>query len=424
MKKELLWQATALMVAVAMTGCGQADSDSPVLVIDPVTPPVEGNEYRPIELTSEEQQMVSGSNDFAFRLFSQARTDGKSQILSPLSITFALGMLNNGAGGETQAQISNVLGFHGSGADSINAFCRKMLTEATQADRLTKVMLASTIFLNKDYVLRPQFVERARTYYDAEPTTCDFSDDQTLEAINQWASDHTEHIIKEVLSPATFNPQAISYLLNAIYFKGVWAEQFSKDDTKEEAFSGTQQLLPTMHMADKMFSYTENDLCQAIRLPYGNGAYAMTILLPREDKTVGQVARSLTAESWEQYRWMKETVYADVKLPRFSSSTDIKLNDIMSALGMPDAFSADKAVFTDFCDSPSHIALMKQVARIDVSEEGTEAAAVTVIGIDNAAGPDLSQPRHIDFHAQRPFIYVISEQSTGAVFFIGQYLGD
>jgi len=227
-------------------------------------------------------------------------------------------------------------------------------------------------------------------------------------------------MIDKVLSEDTFNPDAVSYLLNAIYFKGAWKEKFSKSQTRNEAFEGREQKIPMMHQEHE-FNYTENELCQALRLPYGNGAYAMTILLPREGTTVDELLLSLNAESWQLYRYM-DCAIVDVKLPRFESKTDLDLNEIMASLGMPKAFTPFEAEFPNFCNVPTYIDMMKQVARIKLDEEGTEAAAVTVIGMEIASLPIV--PQRVTFHATRPFLYVISEQSTGAIFFIGKYVGD
>ena len=178
-----------------------------------------------------------------------------------------------------------------------------------------------------------------------------------------------------------------------------------------------------MHQTKK-FQYTENELCQAISLPYGNGAYTMTILLPHKDKTIDDVLGALTADSWQQcYQWLGETVLADVKLPRFETNTDIGLKSVMSALGMSNAFSDQFAEFPNFCAIPTHIGMMKQVARIKLNEEGTEAAAVTVIGMVEKSMDLEPEPRYVEFHANRPFLYVITELSTGTIFFIGQYSG-
>lgn len=439
MKKNLiLWMGVVLMMTVGTSSCSKSDSED--IVNEEVTDnePLsnENNEFKPIDLTRAEQELVTANNDFAFNLFRKAgprMTNGaagpcftepnKSTILSPISITYALGMLNNGAAGETQAQINKVLGFGETGADGINAFCKKMLTEAPKLDKLTKVMIANTIYMNQGYQLKPDFVTKAKDYYDAEPETRNFADGKTMDVINQWASDHTEKMIDKVLDNDEFDPTAVSYLLNAIYFKGAWAEKFDKANTKDEAFTNenNQEVqVPMMHQEHE-FNYTEDEDCQALCLPYGNNAYRMTILLPKEGRTVYSLAQKLTTQTWQRYQWMG-TAIVDVKLPRFESKTNVDLKPVMMALGMPNAFSDYLAEFPHFCNVPTYIGLMKQVARIKFSEEGTEAAAVTVIGMYEKAMPQ--EPKHVNFHATHPFIYIISEQSTGAIFFIGQYMGD
>ena len=439
MKKNLiLWMGVVLMMTVGTSSCSKSDSED--IVNEEVTDnePLsnENNEFKPIDLTRAEQELVTANNDFAFNLFRKAgprMTNGaagpcftepnKSTILSPISITYALGMLNNGAAGETQAQINKVLGFGETGADGINAFCKKMLTEAPKLDKLTKVMIANTIYMNQGYQLKPDFVTKAKDYYDAEPESRNFADGKTMDVINQWASDHTEKMIDKVLDNDEFDPTAVSYLLNAIYFKGAWAEKFDKANTKDEAFineNNQEVQVPMMHQEHE-FNYTEDEDCQALCLPYGNNAYRMTILLPKEGRTVYSLAQKLTTQTWQRYQWMG-TAIVDVKLPRFESKTNVDLKPVMMALGMPNAFSDYLAEFPHFCNVPTYIGLMKQVARIKLSEEGTEAAAVTVIGMYEKAMPQ--EPKHVNFHATHPFIYIISEQSTGAIFFIGQYMGD
>ena len=384
--------------------------------------PIE-NARKNIDLTREEGQLVQGNNDFAFRLFKKARTEG-SQIISPLSITYALGMLNNGAAGKTQEEINEVLGFGEAGADAINKFCRKLLTEASGLDKETKVSIANTIFVNKDqgYELQPAFVEKANEFYDAQPEDRDFNDGQTRDVINQWGSDHTQGMIKEVLKEDEFNPFAVSYLLNALYFKGTWMNKFDPANTREEAFNGGKTV-KMMHMpfnewgGGEEFLYSENNLYQAIELPYGNGAYAMTVFLPREGKTVADVLEQMDGQSWPH---LFGNAIVDLKLPCFETNTNVDLKPIMKALGMPTAFDRLAAEFPYFCNDDVYIELMKQSAKIKVNEEGTEAAAITVIGVETTG----MGPRHVTFHATRPFLYIISEKSTGAIFFIGQYAGD
>ena len=378
------------------------------------------NEPKEIKLNKAQQQLVQSNNDFAFRLMREVQTED-SRILSPLSITFTLGMLNNGAAGVTQQEINNVLGFGEAGADGINLFCRKMLTEAPALDKETRVAIANNIYMNRPYELKDEFAKKAFEYYDAQPESRDFADGQTRDVINKWGSDHTEGMIEEAIKEDEFNPNAVSYLLNALYFKGMWNNKFDVKNTTDEVFNGGIKV-PMMHIIANEtgegceFEYIENDLYQAIKLPYGTGAYLMNVYLPRQDKTVKEVLETLDGKSWQ---FNGRASYIDLKLPRFETSTDIDLKPVMSALGMPTAFSED-AEFPDFCNQSTFIGMMKQVAKIKVNEEGSEAAAVTIIEMDKA----VSYHDMYKFHATRPFLYIISERSTGSIFFIGQYTGD
>ena len=413
------WAAIALTLMVTTTvGCSSdSESPKPEPVICPVVTPTE------LELTSAEQQMVGSSNDFAFNLFREVQDEVKSQIVSPVSITYALGMLNNGAAGETQKQINSVLGFADTGSDGINAFCYKMLQRAATLDPLTKVLIANTIYMNKPYELQTEFVQRAKTFYDAEPETRDFHDGKTRDVINKWGSDHTEGMIEEVLKEGEFDYDAVSYLLNAIYFKGSWKKKFDKAQTMKEPFDHAG-ITKEMTYADMMhqttnFEYAETDDCQALRLPYGNGSFQMTVLLPKAKTNA--LPKVPTAEVWQQLNEQMDSTLVNVSLPRFETDTDIDLKPIMTKLGMPDAFNPFKADFRNFCNTEVYIELMKQVAKIKVDEEGTEAAAVTVIGVVMTSIEP--EPQYVTFHANHPFLYVISEQQTGAVLFIGKYTG-
>lgn len=373
------------------------------------------NAPKEIELAEGEQELINSNNDFAFNLFREARRD-TSCVLSPLSITYALGMLNNGADGQTLQEINQTLGFGEAGADAINAFCQKMLKEANTLDPKTKALLANTIFVNegKGYRLQDRFIDKANEFYEAQPQNRDFNDGETMDVINQWASDHTMGMIPKVLDEQTFDPTSISYLLNALYFKGTWSSPFRKEMTQDEPFGGGPEV-PMMHKQYADFQYAENDIYQAIKLPYGNGAYLMTVFLPREDKTVGEVLETLNGSNWQP---KFQTLEVDLKLPRFETDTNQDLVKIMSDLGMPTAFTL-AAEFPWFCNVPCFISQMFQVAKIKLDEEGTEAAAVTVIEMGESAMPE--EPK--SFHANRPFLYIISEQSTGTIFFIGQYSG-
>lgn len=407
MKKTNLWAAIALTLMALTSACSNNDDGEL---------PFGAN----LELTRAEQQLVTESNDFAFDLFRLVQDERKSQVLSPVSIVHALGMLNNGAVGETQAQICRALGFGDAAVDSINLFCLKMLRRMPNLDRQTQVMIANTIYMNQGYELLPEFVSKARLFYDAEPETRDFHDGKTRDVINQWGSDHTEGMIEEVLKEGEFDPDAVSCLLNAIYFKGSWTHQFRKDYTfrKEFNHAGETEELTYCDMMQQLrrFEYAETYDVQALQMPYGNGSFVMTILLPKmmKDKPLNRLPSVPTGDEWRLLNKQMISVEVDVKLPRFEINTDIDLIPIMQKLGMTKAFTPE-ADFQNFCNEPTFISLMKQSARIKVNEEGSE-AAVTTTGLQAMSVPILFQANH-------PFLYVISEQQTGTVLFIGQYTG-
>lgn len=373
-----------------------------------------------IELTQDEKQLVEQNNDFAFNLFRKTRT-GASQIISPLSITYSLGMLNNGAAGQTQQEILQVLGFNDVAAQ--NEFCLKMQNEFLISGLVddTKALLSNTIFVNQGlgWQLQDGFINKAKDYYFALPENRDFNDGRTLGAINQWASDHTDGMIQEVLNENDFDPSAVSYLLNALYFKGLWSNPFDVLMTREDIFEGGNTVLM---MQDTWFDlqYAENELYQMVWLPYGNKTYQMEIILPREGKTLDEVVEHLNGTNWQLEG---QSTMVSVKLPRFETSTEIDLRDIMSTLGMPSVFSCEDADLSNLCMDNNgenlFISNMKQVAKIKLNEQGTIAAAVT---IDWITGSDGSKP--VEFYANHPFLYVISEKSTGIILFIGQYMGE
>lgn len=373
-----------------------------------------------IELTQDEKQLVEQNNDFAFNLFRKTRT-GASQIISPLSITYSLGMLNNGAAGQTQQEILQVLGFKDVAA--LNEFCLKMQNEFLTSRLVdgTKALLSNTIFVNQGlgWQLQDGFINKAKDYYFALPENRDFNDGRTLGAINQWASDHTDGMIQEVLNESDFDPSAVSYLLNALYFKGLWSNPFDAEMTQEEIFEGGNTVLM---MQDTWFDlkYAENELYQMVWLPYGNKTYQMEIILPRKGKTLDEVVEYLNGTNWQLEG---QPTMVSVKLPRFETSTEIDLRDIMSTLGMPSVFSCEDADLSNLCMDNNgenlFISNMKQVAKIKLNEQGTIAAAVT---IDLITGSDGSKP--VEFYANHPFLYVISERSTGIILFIGQYMGE
>ena len=384
------------------------------------------NENNPriiIPMSDEEEALVMSVNDLGFNMFRKVGAN-KSILLSPMGMTYALGLISNGAGGETKKQINKVLGCNDKKAANINEFCRKILTEAPKLDRLTQMKINNVFCSHNGYTPKPAFTKIANEYYHTSLKSLDFNSEKSVDEINQEISQQSNGMLPKVLDKAHLDPFMGFVLTNTIYFKGIWTDKFYKAHTEDEVFkdeNGKEMLVPMMNQKREFF-YTEDDLCQTLCLPYSNGTYQMIVLLPKEGKTVSEVALSLTADSWEKSYDRMKRVLVDVKLPRFESSSDVELTGVMKALGIPNAFSKGKADFSNLFDMKSSIGMISQVGRIKVDETGTEASVATILQ-GRIAGLDIVTPKTIRFHATHPFLYFIREWSTGTIFFIGQYMG-
>ena len=326
----------------------------------------ENNPRTQVSLSDEEQALVMPVNDLGFNMFRKVGAN-ENILLSPMGMTYALGLINNGAAGETRKQIQKVLGSGDTGAAIINSFCHKMLTEAPKIDRLTNMEITNEFFSPKSSKPKPDFTKVAKDLYDTQ-----------------------FHESESNLLNFT--------LVNTIYFKGIWTDKFLKANTEDEVFKGEdgkETMVPMMNQRN-MFFYTENDFCQTLCLPYSNGAYQMIVLLPQKGKTVQEVAQSLTAASWKKMYDQMKSVRVEVKLPRFESESEVNLTGMMSAL-MPNAFSMKKADFSNLFDIESYIGKIKQKGHIKVDETGTE-ATVTEALQGRIMGLDLVQPDMVHFH--------------------------
>ncbi len=211
----------------------------------------------------------------------------------------------------------------------------------------------------------------------------------------------------------------LAYLLNALYFKGQWKDKFSKSRSAEETFTneaGTKSQV-TMMKTEKKFPYAENDLYQAVKLPYGNGAYSMTVLLPKKGHTVAEISATLRKSDWDSIRYGFDKCEVDLWLPRFETKFNMKLNDLLSEMGMPYSFDP-RADFKAMSQDAAYLSFVQQHAIIKVDEEGTEAAAVSSAGMLKESAMPMD---NAVFHADHPFLYLITESSTGVVLFAGRY---
>jgi serpin B len=383
---------------------------------------------RPITLTAEQQQMRDNNNEFACRLFrtvNEQKEGNGSLIVSPISVTYMLGMLNTGADGQTRQQIADVLGLGGS-VTEINEYCKKMIDEAPRVDPSVTVQIANCIDVNSalGITLVPQFKTDMQNYYNAQIEALDFGKSSSLDKINNWCKKNTDGMIPSILD--RLSPAAAMYLLNAIYFKATWTEKFDPKDTRDMDFTmpdGSTRQHKMMHRK-ALAAYDKNDLCEMLYLPYGSNGYGMYVLLPVEGKTVDDVIQGLSAEGVQEQLFEMGPHEVDILMPRFTTSNETLLEQVLSSMGMPLAFT-QYAEFPNMAQGKNlFVSMMKQKAKIEVNEDGTKASSVTISQMGETAPPPAPQYLQVDFHATRPFVYYIIESSTRSIFFMGCYCGE
>lgn len=376
-------------------------------------------------LSDAQHEMVNNNNSFAFSLYN--KTMGmNSRVVSPLSVTYLMSMLANGADGETQQQILATLGWAGEGIQQpslqdINDYSRMLIEKTARLDKAVTVEIANYVAVNKEFKLNSKFQKSVERDYKAGVESLNFTSPSTLKHINDWCNDRTHGMIPSIINEV--DPDAVSYLMNAIYFNGTWKDKFSKEETKQEMFRGYTrdiQYVDMMHRHGEYF-YADGDGYSAVSIPYGNGAFRMTVILPTEGSFLRDVMASMDGGKFQELQRSMEKCNVDLKIPRFTTEVDLPLNDIISALGAPLIFSS-QADFSQFARGDFYVSKMFQKAKIEVSEEGTKAAAVTAaIMMMSAVRPE--KKRNVVFHADSPFAYIISENSTGSIYFMGQYTG-
>ena len=376
-----------------------------------------------ISLRGEEVEMLEADQQFAFDFFTRvydAEKIGQDRnfMISPLSLSMALAMTRNGAAGETEAAMTETLKLTPfNDEEAINSYYSKLREALLATDPSTKLSIANSIWTNKHITIKPAFISTNRDYVHSTVESVDFSDPATVGRINQWASDNTQQLIDHVLDET--DPMALMYLLNAIYFKGIWTSQFDKKQTEKAPFTdenGSIKQVDMMHQKAE-FNYSENETMQMVELPYGNQAFSMVVLLPKAGKKLVDINELLREGSaWGTLNSGLRSAMVDLHLPRFKTEYNIRLNDLLTDMGMGGAFTPGQADFSRMSDLEAFISFVDQFTYISTDEEGTEAAAVTVVGVElTSVGP----PREVTFHANRPFIYLIREQSTGAILFMG-----
>ena len=372
-------------------------------------------------LSDSQYDLVKRNNNFALNLFSEMKGVG-SNVVSPMSVTYLMAMLANGAEASTREEIMDAIGAKDFDIDEMNAFYAYLIRRAKTADKQTTLNIANYIALNKEFKLKKKFASTIADSYQGAVESLDFTNPESTKRINGWCSEHTNNMIPTIIDQV--EPSAVAYILNAIYFNGTWTDKFDKNNTKKEQFNGyTRDIMyvDMMHRNAKYY-YTSNDVYSAVTLPYGSGAYSMTVILPNEGKFITDLTKTLNADTIASLRRNMEECLVDLKLPRFTTEMKLPMKGIVAKLGAPSMFDATRADFSSFANGNVYVSEMLQKAKIEVSEEGTKAAAVTM-GMVKLTSMRPQEPRRVDFHCDRPFVYMIQDNYTGAILFMGQFTG-
>ncbi|MBI4243925.1 MAG: serpin family protein [Planctomycetes bacterium] len=377
------------------------------------------------EISKTDQKVLTGKNTkFAFNLFSKLFKEeaGKNLFISPLSISIALQLAYNGSDSTTKKEMAKVLNVDDLDVNELNELNKSML-ETLNSHKHVKLSIANSVWLNtngpiKDLKIRSEFYDIAAKYYSAEAKAINFQSKDAAKTINGWIEEKTNKKIKDVINDP-IDPSVVAYLINAIYFKGTWATTFDKELTAEKDFFIAQDKKvnhPFMYQKGT-YKYLENNEFQAVSIPYGRDKSAsMYIFLPNEKDGLKKFSEQLTTENWNGFIASFKNMDGSIRIPVFRLEYKKLLNDTLEALGMKSAFRDSQADFSRLFDPSAGIYISRVIHQsfVDVNEEGTEAAAATVVEF---AAKGIS--REFDFTADHPFFYAIVDNKTGAILFMG-----
>jgi len=397
-----------------LSSCDKNNPQTDETITDPIV----------IQLNSAETNIAVADKDFAMDFFSRAYEQNangakkENMMVSPFSLSTALAMVWNGANGETKTAIQNALGFPNYTATDLNGYYKKMREALLSTDPSVKLAIANSIWYRKGSTVNNEFLETNKTWFKAQTEAIDFTLPTAVSIINKWCSDNTNGLIKDVLKE--ISPYDMMFLLNALYFNGTWAEgyAFKESETKPASFKkadGTSVSVNMMNNKTKMLYFTDETL-SAINLPYGNGAFSMMLMLPQDNVSMPAMVTKLKSPSyWHNLMNSRISKEVTIQVPKFKIEYNANFNEVLKQMGMAIAFDPVHADFSKiFPLDQTYITKVDQFTYIDVNEKGTEAAAVTIIGVGVT-----SYTPPVLFIANHPFVFAICEKSTGCVLFMG-----
>ncbi|AQQ53119.1 serpin family protein [Planococcus lenghuensis] len=407
---QLLISASVLLV---LAGCGNVsllsdqwtDERGETLQID-----------EEVEYGKEDyRKIVQANNQLGMELLPEiSANENGNKFISPLSLYMALSMLYNGADGKTAAEIADVLNTSLTPEEMSRANASLSMMLANNSESVV-LEVANSVWLNEDYDFKESFIKNSGDYFNADVHEIDIGEPASSDEINDWVDDSTNGMIEKMV-PKPLNSNLVAILLNAIYFNGKWTLPFEEKNTEDQPFyleNGKSVDLPMMTM-DLDWVYLENDLFQAVAMPYGNREATMFVFLPREELPLDEFEGRMTMKNWAEWRQQFSDRYGTLSLPRIELEYGVFLNEPLKALGMETAF-AESDLSKMFEQKGPDISKVMQKTALKVDEEGTEAAAVTEIAVaveGNADGP-------FEMTVNRPFFLIIEDTETRSILFMG-----
>jgi serpin B len=359
-------------------------------------------------------KLVEANTRFGFKLFSQLlkQEKGKNVFVSPASVAIALGMTYNGASPETQQALAKVMELRGMSLAELNQANATLRSQLENPDPQVQLAIANSLWGNQNVPFQPDFLQRNQQFYGAKVTNLNFSSPKAADTINNWVKENTRNKIDKIIDG--IEPDEVLFLLNAIYFKGDWAQKFDEKLTTDQRFyltDGTQKVHPRM-VQEGNYRYHETDRFQAVSLPYGkNRRMSLYVFLPKSTSNLAEFSQQLNAENWQQWMNQFRTRPGAIQLPRFKLEYGTELLPALQAIGL----SKISMAITN--QAPNEISQVKHKTFVEVNEKGTEAAAVTSVGIRTTSAQLPTEP--FSMVVDRPFFCAIRDNQTGTVLFMG-----
>ena len=374
-------------------------------------------------LTADERKISQALQNFSFQFMADAfamQADSPSVVVSPYSLSQVVGMLANGAEGQSLEELAGVLNVDAADLQLMNACNRKTANTLAAADTSMTMTEANAVWLQYDFPIYRSFVDDMHNYFDAEVQAIDFRSPAAGQTINKWCAKKTRERIDRIVEdgPLSF----VTILANALYVKGQWTIPFDEQTTREQTFMPEKSKpVSVMMMGQKAYlRYAKNETCELAAMEMGKmGRFEIIFGLPRQGVSLKDCLAALNAESWNDMTSSMESRGVALEVPRFETSCQTDVRALLEERGLKAIFDKDKADFSHMSPLQMWIDKVEQKTFLRFDEKGCEAAAVTWAGMLGTTALKDKEPEWITFRLDRPFFFIMREKKSGTILFMG-----